>query len=368
MREKQIELNINDNYRIIAISDIHGHLDLFKRLLGKLNLVADDHLIIIGDMINKGPDSLGTLRYMMELSNRANTYILKGNHEHFICDVLFNNNLDDNFLTFLKEHHYETLIHSTANSLGFNINQCHEPNALIQWQLTHFKREYNFINSLPSILLADEFIFVHGGYESTFCPNNDESKYLKYDNFNDLSPRHDKTIVVGHWPTSNLRTHINTNLPFHNNEKHIISIDGGLGVKPSGELNALIINKTQGQLQYSYLQENHFKRVAIIKEHTFNTEDRYFINYPHFDIEVVEKGDFVTKCRHIQSGKTLSIFNSLLRYRQGKPELITTYINHFLNLSIGEIVELVMTYEDCCLIKHNNEFGWIHSWQVDSQT
>lgn len=43
-----------NDYRLIAISDIHGHLDRFKELLRKVNYdPVEDYLVIIGDFVEK---------------------------------------------------------------------------------------------------------------------------------------------------------------------------------------------------------------------------------------------------------------------------------------------------------------------------
>ncbi len=118
MKNKILRLQINDNYKIITISDIHGHLDVLKSLLQNADLQYDDILIIIGDFINKGPDNIETLRYMMELIQRPNTYILKGNHESFICHHIFTGEYIDRFLCFIKQDIFRTVIHEMAEAIG----------------------------------------------------------------------------------------------------------------------------------------------------------------------------------------------------------------------------------------------------------
>lgn len=65
------------NGRLIAIGDIHGcHLE-FAELLARLALTKDDRLILLGDLVNRGPDSCKVLDLARE--NRA--IALLGNHE-----------------------------------------------------------------------------------------------------------------------------------------------------------------------------------------------------------------------------------------------------------------------------------------------
>lgn len=67
-----------DPGRIFAIGDIHGCRAEFEHLLHKLNLQAADEVILLGDLINRGPDSAGVMRLARALPNCR---CLVGNHE-----------------------------------------------------------------------------------------------------------------------------------------------------------------------------------------------------------------------------------------------------------------------------------------------
>ena len=54
--------------RIIAVSDIHGNLPFFLGLMEKISLTPDDILVLVGDMLEKGQQSLPLLRHLMQLS------------------------------------------------------------------------------------------------------------------------------------------------------------------------------------------------------------------------------------------------------------------------------------------------------------
>ena len=77
LKNRIVNIDVSDNYRIIAISDIHGHYDILKGLMKKVDLRDEDFLVIIGDFINKGSNSYKTYKYIEELSKRKNTFILK---------------------------------------------------------------------------------------------------------------------------------------------------------------------------------------------------------------------------------------------------------------------------------------------------
>jgi len=64
--------------RLIVVGDIHGCLDELKALLHHISFApSHDHLILAGDLINKGPDSVGVLHYVRSLSASC----VRGNHE-----------------------------------------------------------------------------------------------------------------------------------------------------------------------------------------------------------------------------------------------------------------------------------------------
>lgn len=76
--------------RNIIIGDVHGCLDELKELINKLELSSADHLFFIGDLIDKGPDSVGVVKYVYELSKLYSTVLILGNHEEKFLRFLYN--------------------------------------------------------------------------------------------------------------------------------------------------------------------------------------------------------------------------------------------------------------------------------------
>lgn len=81
--------------RIFAIPDIHGRNDLLTALLDKLmptiDLVGGDKIIVLGDMVDRGPDSRGvvaTLKQNQEFWGAENFICLFGNHERMMLDAI----------------------------------------------------------------------------------------------------------------------------------------------------------------------------------------------------------------------------------------------------------------------------------------
>lgn len=70
------------NGRVIAVGDIHGCAFEFERLLEKLELTSYDRLILLGDLINRGPDSARVIALARRHAHRS----LLGNHEQRLLD------------------------------------------------------------------------------------------------------------------------------------------------------------------------------------------------------------------------------------------------------------------------------------------
>lgn len=67
--------------RVILIGDIHGKIKSFKRLLEEVEFNSTkDHLVLLGDIISKGPNSVAVLDYAMSV----NASCVRGNHEDYI--------------------------------------------------------------------------------------------------------------------------------------------------------------------------------------------------------------------------------------------------------------------------------------------
>jgi bis(5'-nucleosyl)-tetraphosphatase (symmetrical) len=64
---------------IYVVGDIQGCLGCLKTLLRKLEFSEDDQLWSVGDLVNRGPESLETLRFCKNLGARFRTVL--GNHD-----------------------------------------------------------------------------------------------------------------------------------------------------------------------------------------------------------------------------------------------------------------------------------------------
>lgn len=75
-----------------AISDIHGCPKTFRLALETINFSREDELFLLGDYIDRGPDSQGVIDFIWELEADGHQLVcLRGNHEQMLLDHHYKN-------------------------------------------------------------------------------------------------------------------------------------------------------------------------------------------------------------------------------------------------------------------------------------
>ncbi|KAE8395455.1 Metallo-dependent phosphatase-like protein [Aspergillus alliaceus] len=71
--------------RLVIVGDVHGMKRSLEALLDKVSFDKGrgDHLILVGDLVNKGPDSPGVIDLVIELGASA----VRGNHDNAVLDA-----------------------------------------------------------------------------------------------------------------------------------------------------------------------------------------------------------------------------------------------------------------------------------------
>ena len=279
------KIKLEKEPRILIVSDIHGNLDLFKKLLTKARYDAkEDYLFILGDFVEKGPNSLDTLHYVMELNKSKNCYVLKGNCEVIFQNIYEKNNEDD--FNYFRWNGY-TLLREMCKKSNINLDSNITLQNVMQKLKNDFSKEYDFLESLPTVIETDDYIFTHAG-----IPNFDSSNaldYLRINEFNNTASRQRKLTIVGHYPSVNYSKKYLNYKPHFNYAKNIISIDGGNIVKSAGQLNMLIINKND----ISSIYVDNLPKYKIKDDQIISNQDSFVINYPCTKVEVIEDlGEF----------------------------------------------------------------------------
>ena len=247
--------------RIHAISDIHGHIGAFTRIVDALKLQAntDDRLILLGDYIDRGADSAQCLYLAKELSSsfRERVVVLLGNHETDFLDwldsgpeavdwMLADRNLST-IRSFVSHDDLLTIVEDLAGSGG--LASVEKANAAIQTLVREKHRELlSWLRSCPLYYDTPEQIFVHAGVDED-C-GRDWELYTPKSVFTERFPaqfgRFYKTIIAGHIGTETMHGD-GSHTPYFDGYSHWY-IDGS--VEKTGKLNVLTYDTAT--LEYSH--------------------------------------------------------------------------------------------------------------------
>lgn len=346
----------SENRRIIVISDIHGNLPYFKALLGKLSFCDDDILIIDGDFLEKGPDSLGTLRYIMELSKCGNVHTVCGNCDswaeiidgetYFIPPRLLK------YMLFRKSG----LCWDMFREMGVDINENTALEEYMPRLAEQFAAEWDFLGGIPQIIETPHYIFVHGGIKPDIPAEEQMAgDCMKFDNFLSYGYSFDKWVIVGHWPVMlYLEDRVCAN-PIFDTEHRIISLDGGCVLKDDGQLNALII-PYEGSEDFSFDSYDPFP-VKKVKSYQAGGEKSYYIRWGDNKVEVLERGEEFSHCRHIRTGYEMDILTKYL-YSDENICTVNDCTDLVLELHPGDEVSVIEESSRGYLVKHKGTSGW----------
>ena len=68
--------------RTIIVGDVHGCRSELEALLDRVAFASGDRLVFVGDLVARGPDSLGVL----DVARRTGAIVVRGNHEQKLLD------------------------------------------------------------------------------------------------------------------------------------------------------------------------------------------------------------------------------------------------------------------------------------------
>jgi serine/threonine protein phosphatase 1 len=84
--------------RVIAIGDVHGCATALDGLIEGIEPQADDTIVMLGDCVDRGPDSRGVIEQLLALRDRCRLVPILGNHEEMMLNYLDGRLQPDNWL------------------------------------------------------------------------------------------------------------------------------------------------------------------------------------------------------------------------------------------------------------------------------
>ena len=183
-----------------VMSDIHGNKRNFDSILKQINLQPDDELYVLGDVIDRYPDGIKILMWLMK---RPNTWVLLGNHEYMMLRALDKPYKGDKWRT--EAARDRALMHWYRN--GGDVTHAY---------LKHIRKEtrdliFDYLHSLPvniELELEDKtYRLVHASpvenYNTIHGRDYDDYyEFAVWHRWNECHPVPEGcTMVFGHTPT-----------------------------------------------------------------------------------------------------------------------------------------------------------------------
>ena len=81
--EHQLQETLDSGANLWVIGDVHGHYHTLRALIDQLNVAEDDAVVMLGDLIDRGPTSAHVVDYVR---STANVHSIRGNHEQMMAD------------------------------------------------------------------------------------------------------------------------------------------------------------------------------------------------------------------------------------------------------------------------------------------
>lgn len=229
---------------LFVVSDIHGHYKHFEELLTYWN--PEDILVILGDLIDRGPQSLQVIEKVIELKQAYgdNVVFVKGNHEKMLLNFL-SNPIEK------QEHYYKNGGKETMQNLLVHLPACirEQPYILQANEIKqHYASQLAFLKLAPVYKIIGNVLFTHAGFNSEFASLEETTErdfiwIRKHYEFTNKTPY---VNVFGHTPLTYIHE---SNDVWLSDDKRYIAIDGGCYM--SGQLNAILLNQ-QGELLEMY--------------------------------------------------------------------------------------------------------------------
>lgn len=243
-------------------ADIHGFFTQFKAALTEAGFFADKaphKLVVCGDLFDRGPEALALQDFILNLMDKDQVILIKGNHEDLAMDLV-----QDWLGEKRKRHHH---MNGTMNTI------CQLTNKTMIDVNIDYKVEDLFaatpyitriIPAMVDYFETDHYVFVHGWIPFLHDENDifkqitdwrhaDEKTWMEARWANGMLVAYhgvieeNKTIVCGHWDCSfghfyyesngkNFEEKSNFN-PYYG--KGIIAIDACTAF--SGQVNCIVI-------------------------------------------------------------------------------------------------------------------------------
>ena len=161
--------------KIYCMSDIHGEYDKFMELLDKIKLKETDTLYVLGDILDRGPHPIKTLRKLMDMPN---VICMVGNHELMALECLefLMKEITDMSIEELDEEMLDNLVTWQYNGSKSTIDEFGRLDVKAKQEVIEFIK--NFVVYEEVSVNDKDYLFVHAGL-GNYSPEKEIEDYSR---------------------------------------------------------------------------------------------------------------------------------------------------------------------------------------------
>lgn len=195
--EAELQRTLDEGGNVWAIGDVHGYADTLLALLDSLNLSSRDRVVLLGDLVDRGPRSCEVIRIARE---NPQIFSVLGNHE----EMMLNSFDVDNIETMTAQQTNWFYVGGRATNQSYIDEFTNSQGQIDDFDLRmRVGKDLAWLDSLPHHIVLDDFRLVHAGYSpwdgDLDLQSTDTLMWIRGEFHNSITPVDEKrTVVFGH--------------------------------------------------------------------------------------------------------------------------------------------------------------------------
>ena len=195
--EAELQRTLDEGGNVWAIGDVHGYADTLLALLDSLNLSSRDRVVLLGDLVDRGPRSCEVIRIVRE---NPQIFSVLGNHE----EMMLNSFDVDNIEMMTAQQTNWFYVGGRATNQSYIDEFTNSQGDIDDFDLRmRVGKDLAWLDSLPHHIVLDDFRLVHAGYSpwdgDLDLQSTDTLMWIRGEFHNSITPVDEKrTVVFGH--------------------------------------------------------------------------------------------------------------------------------------------------------------------------
>jgi serine/threonine protein phosphatase 1 len=167
--------------RLLAIGDIHGCDVALDALLDHARVTARDTVVVLGDLIDRGPGTKQVIDRLMEIAAHCRLIVVKGNHEEMLLDGIEDVDVREDWLAFGG--------FATLHSYGLEVEEVP-------------KEHLDFLRGSVDYFATESAVLIHANLEPGVALEKQSAEWLRWVKLS----KHEqplpsgRRVVCGHTP------------------------------------------------------------------------------------------------------------------------------------------------------------------------